>query len=311
MWGAGRRQGESGGHGGNASKGAARTPHVEPAPAAIGRSREGASGRAPAAECSYERRRGIGLGSAAEENIVMRLANKIALVTGASRGIGRASALALAAEGATVVGAARSQGDLDSLVGAIQARGGEARGVVCDVTRSSDVGACVKQTVDTFGRLDILVNNAGIGGYRPFLDWGEADYDRIMTTNAKSSWLFSREVLPYMLERGGGNIVIVSSVAGLQGFPTEGIYCMSKFAQVALAQSLDREFFQKNIKVSLVCPGGVETHFALGDGRTAGSASMKGFSTAEDVAEAVLLAVLPRERTRVVSVVLRPMGEMT
>ena len=104
---------------------------------------------------------------------------------------------------------------------------------------------------------------------------------------------------------------MVSSVAGLQGYPTEGIYCMSKFAQVALAQSLDREFYGKNIKVSLVCPGGVETHFALGDGRTAESAAMKGFSTAEDVAEAVLLAVLPRERTRVVNVILRPMNEMT
>jgi 3-oxoacyl-[acyl-carrier protein] reductase len=241
----------------------------------------------------------------------MRLANKIALVTGASRGIGRASSTLLASEGATVVGAARTRNELDSLVRAIRASGGNAKGIVCDVTNSSDVGACIKETIDAFGRVDILVNNAGIGGYRPFLDWSEADYDRIMTTNAKSSWLFSREVLPHMLAQGGGNIVVVSSVAGLQGYPTEGIYCMSKFAQVALAQSLDREFYQKNIKVSLVCPGGVETHFAVGDGRTEGSASMKKFSTAEDVADAVLLAVIPRERTRVVSVILRPMSEAT
>ena len=241
----------------------------------------------------------------------MRLAKKVALVTGASRGIGRASSLLLAGEGATIVAAARTRRDLDGLVEAVQGKGGSARGVVCDVTKSDEVKACVKEAIDAYGRIDILVNNAGIGGYRPFLDWSEADYDRVMTTNAKSSWLFSREVLPHMLSQGGGNIVFVSSVAGLQGYPTEGIYCMSKFAQVALAQSLDREFFQKNVKVSLVCPGGVETHFALGDGRTEGSASMKGFSTAEDVAEAVLLAVLPRARTRVVNVILRPMGEMT
>ena len=154
-------------------------------------------------------------------------------------------------------------------------------------------------------------DSAGIGGYRPFLEWTEADYDRMMATNAKSTWLFSREVLPHMLSQGGGNIVVLSSVAGLQGYPTEGIYCMSKFAQVALAQSLDREFYQKNIKVSLVCPGGVETDFAIGDGRAKGAPNLKAFSTAEDVAEAVLLAVIPRERTRVVNVILRPMSEAT
>ncbi len=241
----------------------------------------------------------------------MRLKDKVALVTGASRGIGRASSLLLASEGVTVCGAARNKGDLDALEKAIAEKGGRAKGIVCDVTKSADVASCVRETLDAFGRIDILVNNAGIGGYRPFLDWTEADYDRIMATNAKSTWLFCKEVLPHMLEKGGGNIVNVSSVAGLQGYPSEGIYCMSKFAQVALSQSLDREFYGKNIKVSLVCPGGVETHFAIGDGRTPSGPNMKGFSTAEDVAEAVLLAVLPRERTRVVNVILRPMNEMT
>ena len=143
----------------------------------------------------------------------MRLANKVTIVTGASRGIGRASSLALAAEGATVVGVARTAQDLESLVQAIQAKGGTARGIVCDVTKSSEVASCVKRTLDDLGRIDILVNNAGIGGYRPFLDWSEADYDRVMETNAKSSWLFSREVLPHMLAQGGGNIVMLSSVA--------------------------------------------------------------------------------------------------
>jgi meso-butanediol dehydrogenase/(S,S)-butanediol dehydrogenase/diacetyl reductase len=241
----------------------------------------------------------------------MRLAGKIALVTGASRGIGYASCMALAKEGAKIVGAARSVKDLSALEKVIKDGGGQAETFACDVTRSADVAACVRETIGAFGRIDILVNNAGIGGYRPFLDWTEEDYDKIMATNAKSTWLFCKEVIPHMLEQGGGNIVNLSSVAGLQGYPSEGIYCMSKFAQVALSQSLDREFFQKNIKVSLVCPGGVETHFAIGDGRTEGGANMKGFSAPEDVAEAVLLAVLPRERSRVVNVILRPMNEMT
>jgi NAD(P)-dependent dehydrogenase (short-subunit alcohol dehydrogenase family) len=241
----------------------------------------------------------------------MRLKDKITLVTGASRGIGYASSIALAKEGATIVGTARTAKDLEALEKAVTAAGGKAKTFTCDVTKSADVAACVKQTIESFGRIDILVNNAGIGGYRPFLDWTEADYDKIMDTNAKSTWLFCKEVIPHMLKQGGGNIVNLSSVAGLQGYPNEGIYCMSKFAQVALSQSLDREFYQKNIKVSLVCPGGVETHFAIGDGRTYDGANMKGFSAAEDVAEAVVLAVLPRERSRVVNVILRPMNEMT
>lgn len=241
----------------------------------------------------------------------MRLQNKIALVTGASRGIGRASCLALAREGATIVGTARTKADLDSLEKEITALGGKAKSFTCDVTKSADVAATVKQTIDAFGRIDILVNNAGIGGYRPFLDWTEEDYVKIMDTNAKSTWLFCKEVIPHLLRQGGGNIVNVSSVAGLQGYPNEGIYCMSKFAQVALSQSLDREFYERNIKVSLVCPGGVETHFALGDGRTPDGANMKGFSVPEDVADAVVLAVIPRERSRIVNIIMRPVGEAT
>ena len=241
----------------------------------------------------------------------MRLKDKVALVTGASRGIGCASSIALAKEGAVIAGVARNKKDLEALEKKIGEAGSKAKTFAADVTSSKDVATAVKQTIDAFGRIDILVNNAGIGGYRPFLDWTEEDYDRIMDTNAKSTWLFCKEVIPHMLKQGGGNIVNVSSVAGLQGYPSEGIYCMSKFAQVALSQSLDREFYTKNIKVSLVCPGGVETHFAIGDGRTYDGANMKGFSTAEDVAEGVLLAVLPRERSRIVNVIMRPMNEMT
>jgi len=114
-----------------------------------------------------------------------------------------------------------------------------------------------------------------------------------------------------MLSAGGGHSVNVASGAGLQGYPSEAIYCASKFAQVGLSQALDREFFERNIKVSLVCPGGVETHFALGDGRTAGSERMHGFSTAEDVADAVVMAALPHPRSRIVNIIMRPMNEAT
>ena len=241
----------------------------------------------------------------------MRLKDKIALVTGASRGIGRASALALSREGATVAGCARTKADLDSLRKEIEAAGGKALMIECDVTQAASVAACVKEVVGAFKRIDILVNNTGIGGYRPFLEWSEADYDRIMATNVKSTWLFCREVIPHMRKQKGGHIINVASVAGLQGYPSEAIYCASKFAQIGLTQALDREFWQEGIKVSAVCPGGVETHFALGDGRTPGAENLKGFSTAEDVAEAVVLAALPRARSRIVNIIMRPMNEQT
>ncbi|MBI4956759.1 MAG: SDR family oxidoreductase [Myxococcales bacterium] len=241
----------------------------------------------------------------------MRLDGKIVLITGASRGIGRASALALAREGAHIVAAARTAPDLARVVGEVEALGRKALAVPTDVTDSDAVAACVGRAIVAFGRIDILVNNAGVGGYRPFLEWSEADYDRIMATNAKSSWLFCRAVIPHMRAQKGGHIINVASVAGLSGYPSEAIYCMSKSAQVALSQALDREFYQENIKVSLVCPGGVETFFALGDGRTAGEDKLRGFSTAEDVAEAVVLAALPHARSRIVNIVMRPMNEMT
>ncbi|WP_437306374.1 SDR family oxidoreductase [Sorangium sp. So ce388] len=241
----------------------------------------------------------------------MRLKDKIALITGASRGIGRASALALSREGAVVVGVARTAADLDALERELRAAGGRGLMIEADVTRAASVAACVERAVGELGRIDLLVNNAGIGGYRPFLEWSEDDYDRIMATNMKGTWLFCREVIPHMRRQGGGHIINVASVAGLQGYANEAIYCASKFAQVGLTQALDREFWQENIKVSAVCPGGVETHFAIGDGRTAGSERMQGFSTAEDVAEAVVLAALPRDRSRIVQIVMRPMNEAT
>ncbi|WP_437905876.1 SDR family oxidoreductase [Sorangium sp. So ce327] len=241
----------------------------------------------------------------------MRLKDKIALITGASRGIGKASALALSREGAVVVGVARTTADLAALEGEIREAGGRGLMIEADVTRAASVAACVERAVRELGRVDILVNNAGIGGYRPFLEWSEDDYDRIMATNVKGTWLFCREVIPHMRRQGGGHIINVASVAGLQGYPSEAIYCASKFAQMGLTQALDREFWQENIKVSAVCPGGVETHFALGDGRTAGSDRMQGFSTPEDVAEAVVLAALPRDRSRIVQIVMRPMNEAT
>jgi meso-butanediol dehydrogenase / (S,S)-butanediol dehydrogenase / diacetyl reductase len=241
----------------------------------------------------------------------MRLKDKVVLLTGASRGIGRACAQTLAKEGAVIVGLARTQSELVTLEQELRALGSDCLMIVTDVTKSAEVHASVEQAIAKFSRIDILINNVGIGGYRPFLEWSEDDYDRIMATNTKSTWLFCKEVIPHMLKQKAGQIINIGSVAGLQGYPSEAIYCASKFAQMGMTQALDREFWQQGIKVSMVSPGGVETHFALGDGRTEGTDAMKGFSTAQDVADAVLLAAIPRERSRIVNIIMRPMNEAT
>ena len=240
------------------------------------------------------------------------LVGKTALVTGGNTGIGRAVCLAFADAGADVVVAWHSdERAAGTLVESIKERGRRAVAVEVNVTQQPSVEHLFEQALRHFDAVDILVNNAGMGGYRPFLQWSEEDYDKIMATNAKSTWLFCREAIPHMLSQGGGQIVNVASVAGLQGYPSEAIYCSSKFAQLGMTQALDREFWQQGIKVAAVCPGGVETFFALGDGRTAGSDHLKGFSTADDVAEAIVMAALPRERSRIVNIIMRPMNEAT
>jgi len=178
----------------------------------------------------------------------------------------------------------------------------------CDCRKIIDAAA------HEFGRLDILVNNAGTTEFIPHANLDEVTdrhWERIMAVNVRGPFQCTRAARRHLEASGAGLVINVASVAGLQGYPNEGIYCASKFAQMALTQSLDREFFERNIKVTAVCPGGVETFFAIGDGRTAGSAHNAGFSTAEDVAEAVVMAALPRARSRIVNIIMRPMNEQT
>ena len=240
----------------------------------------------------------------------MNLSGKTAVVSGAGRGIGRASALALARAGVNVVVSARRRADLDTLVSEIVAAGGKAVAVVADLSREEDVQRLQQKTVGAFGDADILVNNAGVGKYGTLAELSVADYDRMMNTNMRASFLCARAFLPAMLKKGlGCHLLFVASVASLRGLPSESVYCASKAAQYAFAQSLDYETRKTGVKVSVIAPGGVNTDFALGDGRTKGDPKLEEMLDAEDVADAVLFALSQPPKSRTFLIGMRPMSE--
>ncbi len=238
-----------------------------------------------------------------------RLSGKVALVTGASSGIGRASALALAREGATVVLTARRKQRLQNVEAEVRKLGGESAVIVGDATNEKTAVECVTAAVDRFGTLDILVNNVGVGNYKNLVDTSAEEYDELMVTNVRSTFLFTRHAVPVMMKQRSGIILMISSMAGRYGFAGEAVYCASKFAQVGFAQALDKELRPHGIKVGAICPGGVKTEFALGRGRTQKGVAESGMLEPEDVAGAVLLACTQAANSRIIEIQMRTMAE--
>ena len=237
------------------------------------------------------------------------LKDKVAVVTGASRGIGEATALTLAQAGADVVVTARNGDELAALAERLARMEVAALPVAADLTREEDVDRLRDAALARFGRVDILINNAGVGKYGPLASLSAAAYDWMMNTNMRSSFLCTAAFLPGMLARRQGWVVFVSSVAGLKGLPHESVYCATKFAQMGFAQALDYETREQGVKVSVVAPGGVGTHFAFGTGRTPGDPMLDAMMDAKDVAEAVLFAVTQPPKVRVFLIGMRPMSE--
>jgi 3-oxoacyl-[acyl-carrier protein] reductase len=238
-----------------------------------------------------------------------RLRDKVAIITGASAGIGQAAARALAGEGAKLVLTARRQDRLDDLADEAKSLGSDAIIVAGDAREERTAIDAVKAATDTFGTLDIVINNAGMGIYKDLVDTSADDYDAMVDTNVRSTFLFARHAAPVMIARKSGTILMVSSMAGVSGFAGESVYCMTKFAQVGFAQALDRELRPHGIKVGAICPGGVKTEFALGSGRTEEGVAASGMLEAEDVAGVILLACTQSAGSRIIEVRMRPMVE--
>ena len=238
-----------------------------------------------------------------------KLQGKVALITGASAGIGQACARVLAEEGCNLVLTARRQERLEALQEEAKAHGAETVFVTGDAREEQTAIDTVKAAKDKFGRIDFLINNAGAGNYKNLVDTSAEEYDELMDTNVRSTFLFTRHTVPVMLEQKGGTILMLSSMAGVYGFGGEAVYCMTKFAQVAFAQALDRELREKGIKVGAICPGGVKTEFALGKGRTEEKVAQSEMLDPEDVAGVVLMACTQSPRSRIIEVQMRTMAE--
>lgn len=238
-----------------------------------------------------------------------RLEGKVALITGASAGIGQACARALASEGAQLVLTARREDRLAALQAEVVALGGAAVFVTGDAREEATAMSTVQAAIAAFGRIDILINNTGTGNYKNLVDTSAADYDEMVDTNVRSTFLFTRHTVPVMLQQQSGTILMISSMAGVYGFGGEAVYCMTKFAQVGFAQALDRELRGSGIKVGAICPGGVKTEFAIGKGRTEAGVAQSDMLEAEDVAGVVLMACTQSPKSRIIEVQMRTMAE--
>ena len=229
-----------------------------------------------------------------------RLDGKVALVTGASRGIGAAVARKLADAGATLSIASRT-GENPGIAGALARP--------ADVRDQAALERLVAETVDTFGKLDILVVNAGVGAYGPFLDLPPEHLEEMIDVNVKGAIYAIRAALPALVRSEASDIVMLASEAGRRGLPYEAVYCASKFAQVGLTRALDHELREKGVRCTSVCPGGVHTDFAMGRGRTPDMPELPGMMDADDVAEAVLFVLTRPRNHRILEVALRPVTE--
>jgi 3-oxoacyl-[acyl-carrier protein] reductase len=230
------------------------------------------------------------------------LTGGVALVTGGSRGIGRAIAHRLALLGAFVSICGRDRAALEESARELAKIGVPVHTQIADVTKPANVTDLVAATESTLGPITILVNNAGIGLFGPTHEKTEADWDRVLDTNLKSVFLVSRAVAPCMIRRGSGDIINISSLAGKNTFAGGGIYCASKWGVLGLSRCMAEDLREHGIRVSVICPGSVATDFS---GRSPKDSSK--VLGPEDVAHAVEAIVTQGPRSFLSEIQLRPL----
>ncbi|MGY2251551.1 SDR family NAD(P)-dependent oxidoreductase [Pseudomonas reactans] len=191
-----------------------------------------------------------------------QLEGKVALITGASSGIGRAAAIVLAQRGARIVAAARRQSELNEVVAEITAQGGIASSIVVDVTREADIIAMVQFAVDTYGQLDIAFNNAGTEGvFAPLIEQDNARFDLVFEPNVRGVFNCMKYEAKVMLEQGFGSIINNASMGGVIGFENAALYIGTKHAVVGMTKTASIEWFKQGVRVNALCPGLIETPF--------------------------------------------------
>jgi NADP-dependent 3-hydroxy acid dehydrogenase YdfG len=230
----------------------------------------------------------------------MELEGKVALVTGASGGIGAAVARRLHAAGASLGLLSRSGDDLGLE---------RALGLVCDVRDRTAVGVAADEVVERFGRLDVVVANAGVGAYGPFVELDPERLEVMIDVNLNGTLYTAAATVPHLIAAGEGDFVSLASVAGLRAFPGEAVYNASKFGQVGFTRALDHELRERGVRATCICPGGVKTGFAIGTGRDEGDPELEDMLTADEVADVVLFTLTRPRRMRILTTSFRPMSE--
>jgi 3-oxoacyl-[acyl-carrier protein] reductase len=217
----------------------------------------------------------------------MMLQNKIALITGAGRGIGRDIALTYARAGADLALAARTESQLKAVAAEVGELGRQALAITADVAAPADVERMVAETLRQFGRLDILVNNAAVAGPKLVIDTTLEDWNRMIGVNLTGVYLCSRAVLPHMIERGAGKIISISSGSGLRGSARNAHYSASKAGVIAFTQGLANEVRAHGLQVNVICPGPIKTEMLASRPDTS-PVDESNFLQTEDVAGAAL-----------------------
>ncbi len=230
------------------------------------------------------------------------LSGKAALITGASRGIGRAIASRLGRMGAAVAICARNRDALEKTAADLRNEGIRNLPIVADVTRTQDVQRMTELACAEFGEIEILVNNAGVGVFGPFQERSDTDWDAVLGTNLKAVFLASRAVAPRMIRLGRGHIINISSLASKSAFPGGAIYCASKWGLMGLTACMAEDLRVHGIRVSVVCPGSVATEFSSHAGRDPATLLQP-----EDVAHAVATLVTQSPHSFISEVDLRPL----
>jgi 3-oxoacyl-[acyl-carrier protein] reductase len=233
----------------------------------------------------------------------MEVRDAVVVITGASSGIGAASARAFSERGASVVLAARSTDDLKQVHGSLQ-KGSDVLVVPTDVRDEKQVRNLVDRTIERFGRIDVLVNNAGFGVFREVVDLSIEEFDSVVNVNLRGAFLCLKYVLPHMYSRMSGTVVMISSVAGRHGFANGGAYCASKFGVMGLTESVFQEARTRNVRVIALTPGSVNTPFFDKAGTV--PPNRERIIQPEDVAETILHAVSLPDHTLIRELDIRP-----
>lgn len=237
----------------------------------------------------------------------MSASPKVALITGAGRGIGQAIAQALAREGYDIAGVARTAPELETSAEAVRKLGRAALPIAADLIDLDRLGDIVDPVLDAFGRIDLLVNNAGYACFKPFLEYTRDEWQRTLALNLTVPFLLIQHVAPIMARQGGGRIINISSVAGLKPITNQSAYCASKYGLNGLSKVLAMELRAHNVRVHTVCPGGVDTRLAQ---ESMPERDRTGWMQPEDIADACVYLSRLSDRAVVDELVIRRTGSV-